>query len=75
MIKITKLIIFLIVFINIYIQFQALTRIRIKNLDLWIRTRQKVSDPIHADPDPQHCNRIERVHRAILGLSITYRQN
>jgi hypothetical protein len=36
---------FSIFFINIYIQFQILTRIRIRNLDLWIQIRQKVSDP------------------------------
>jgi hypothetical protein len=33
------------VFINIYIQFQVLTRIRNRNLELWIRIRQKVSNP------------------------------
>jgi hypothetical protein len=39
------IILFLMVFINIYIQFQVLTRIRIRNLELWIRIPQKVSDP------------------------------
>jgi hypothetical protein len=38
-------------FINISIQFQILTRIR--NLELRIRSRQKV--PVLVDPDPQHC--------------------
>jgi hypothetical protein len=45
MIKITKLILFLMVFIHVSIQFWTLTRIRIRNLELRIRIRQKVSDP------------------------------
>jgi hypothetical protein len=45
MVKITKLINFLMVFIHDYIQFWTRTQIRIRNLELWIRIRQKVSDP------------------------------
>jgi hypothetical protein len=39
-------------FINLYIQFQILTWIRIRNLELRIRFRQKFR--ILTDPDPQH---------------------
>jgi hypothetical protein len=46
MVKITKLINFLMVFMHFSIQFWILTRIRIRNLDKMFR--------IHADPDPQH---------------------
>jgi hypothetical protein len=45
MVKITKLIHFLIVFMHFSIQFWTLTRIRIRNLEFGIRIRQKVLDP------------------------------
>jgi hypothetical protein len=44
------------VFINIiYVQFQLLTRIRMRNLELRIRIRTWQKFWIHLDPDPQHC--------------------
>jgi hypothetical protein len=47
MVKITKLIHFLMVFMHFSIQFWTLTRIRIRNLEFRIRIwiRQKVPDP------------------------------
>jgi hypothetical protein len=45
MVKITKLIDFLMVFMHFSIQFWTLTRIRIRNLEFRIRIRQKVPDP------------------------------
>jgi hypothetical protein len=37
------------VFINVYIQFRIRTWIRIRNLELLIRIRQKVSDPYESE--------------------------
>jgi hypothetical protein len=47
MVKITKLIHFLMVFMHFSVQFWTLTRIRIRNLEFRIRIwiRQKVPDP------------------------------
>jgi hypothetical protein len=47
---------FLMVLINtgIYIPFQVLTRIRFRNLELWIRIRHKFRIHADPDPDPQH---------------------
>jgi hypothetical protein len=66
MVKITKLIHLLMVFMHFSIQFWTLTRIRIRNLEFRIRIRQKVPDPcgsgsttlIGTNRDPEIWNEI-----------------